>query len=433
MFRKVKGPRPLCQWHGAVGHKRSLYTSRFSPCKWVFFEQPKNNISTTIDNDNTALSLLTKSLGPSIKFFAIQKLFRNKDVRIVTIQREQDVQALLTHKATPSEVLLPHCALLVPRQPLLNIGWHDERDVEALKAQVEAKAGVAVENGCDPSLQKKARALQLQLQLRGQVPFEVIYEDDDMLAINKPPNICVHAGHTPREETVDGKLRDLGLELRLVHRLDFGTSGCLVLAKSGEAASELCELFRHTAHKAIENADNAPSGSKGVSKVYIGVVVPRDKELFYKKEQEDLLASTFIARRGKSARSCKTKYAVLCSHSPKGLVWLKMLPATGRRHQLRRLCAEQLHAPLLGETKYGRSRKVVRANQIDKKCHVKIDLVEEGEEDVETTKEQQGYLSLHCSKITVRRQGQPPIVLRAALPPHMRALRTEAECQCESL
>ena len=75
----------------------------------------------------------------------------------------------------------------------------------------------------------------------------VVYEDEDLIALNKPPGIAVQGGRKVSRH-IDGLLDALagedGERLRLVHRLDRDTSGVLLLARSARAAAFLAEAFK---------------------------------------------------------------------------------------------------------------------------------------------------------------------------------------------
>ncbi|MFM9951804.1 MAG: pseudouridine synthase [Saprospiraceae bacterium] len=89
-------------------------------------------------------------------------------------------------------------------------------------------------------------------------PFEVLFEDDELIAINKPTGILVHRTKISEDQVfVLQLLRDqIGQRIYPVHRLDRGTSGVLVFGKSGAAAGALSEQFR----------------DKGVEKNYLAIV-----------------------------------------------------------------------------------------------------------------------------------------------------------------
>ncbi|HWK44034.1 MAG TPA: RluA family pseudouridine synthase [Stellaceae bacterium] len=213
----------------------------------------------------------------------------------------------------------------------------------------------------------------------------VLYRDQDMIAINKPPGLAVQGG-TNTDKHVDGLLDALRFDAaerpRLVHRLDKDTSGVLLLARNLKAATWLTQAFREKTTRKTYWAltVGVPKPRQGRIDLAIGKATdgPRDKVV---ADAED----------GKSA---VTYYSVV-EHAGGKIAWLAMLPVTGRTHQLR-VHAAEIGTPILGDGKYGGVPEHLPGLDHVRKLH------------------------LHAHSIVVPRPGGGrPVVVTAPLPPHM--------------
>jgi len=171
-----------------------------------------------------------------------------------------------------------------------------------------------------------------------------LYEDDDVLVLNKPLGLAVQGGSGTTRH-IDGMLEVLrdaqGQRPRLVHRLDKDTAGCLLVAKTRMAAAALAKSFRSRSARKIYWALVA-----GVPKPHQGRI-----STFLAKEQRDEDSVMRIARHGEEGAShAVTYYAVVETAGP-ALAWLSLKPMTGRTHQLRAHMTHIGH-PIVGDSKY---------------------------------------------------------------------------------
>lgn len=201
-------------------------------------------------------------------------------------------------------------------------------------------------------------ALNLPEKEQTDVDLPILYEDDDVIVVNKPSGLLTHAkGGLSDEPTVAEIIRPKTSFATdtdrpgIVHRLDRDTSGLLIIAKNPESAAHLQRQFaERTAKKTyIAITDGKPKLNAAKIDLPIG--------------RNPSAPSTFrIDPNGKPAQ---TTYHVLTENDTQSLVELK--PTTGRTHQLR-VHLTHLNAPILGDRVYGKSsdcRMMLHAQKLE--------------------------------------------------------------------
>lgn len=217
----------------------------------------------------------------------------------------------------------------------------------------------------------------------------VIYEDDDLIALNKPAGLAVQGG-TKTARHIDGMLPALGEGCRLVHRLDRDTSGVLLIAKHVAAAKWAGRAFQsRRAEKIYWGITNGvPKPVAGEIKGYMAKGRLDNRFGNINEGKEVMIA---VRHGADGAKHAKTLYQVQSNAGQKA-AWVIMMPLTGRTHQLR-LHMQLLGAPIAGDPRYLTDRPMPGG------------LI--------------WQLHLHARSLEMPREGREPLKIVAELPPHM--------------
>jgi len=206
--------------------------------------------------------------------------------------------------------------------------------------RLEAGASVRVPPLPDPSDIKPKKTGNL-----GWLSDHAIYEDDELIAIDKPFGLAVQGG-TKTTRHVDGMLPE---GYRLVHRLDRDTTGVLVIAKTAAAAKWASKAFQ--GKRALKTywavTNGVPKPTAGEIKGYLA---KGQSGLEFGRRMEGREIMVAVRHGADGAKHARTLYSSVQKAGNKA-AFVVMRPLTGRTHQLR-VHMKLLGAPIAGDPKY---------------------------------------------------------------------------------
>ncbi len=184
-----------------------------------------------------------------------------------------------------------------------------------------------------------------------ELPLKILYEDADVIVVDKPAGMVVHAGAGHASGTLVnallhhfGALSGVGGDLRpgIVHRLDRDTSGVLIVARTNKAHQSLADQFR----------------DRQVEKTYLALVHGRMRQPQGRIDTpvaRDPVRRTRMTTKLSSGRPASTEYRVL--EQLQNFSFLEVHIGTGRTHQIRVHLAS-IHHPVVGDRLYGAPAKI---------------------------------------------------------------------------
>jgi 23S rRNA pseudouridine1911/1915/1917 synthase len=232
------------------------------------------------------------------------------------------------------------------------------------------------------------------------LPLAVLYNDEDLLVVEKPAGMVVHPGAGIRHGTLANALLYLlgstisnsdSLRPGIVHRLDKGTSGLLVIAKNELSHRMLAQKFK----------------SREVEKIYLSMVYGTPRQVEGRIDApigRDPINRTRMSLRSPRPRTALTDYLILEAWGDFSLLQVRI--HTGRTHQIRVHLASIGH-PVVGDTVYGARRFKITASLAKRSAIEKLN-----------------RLFLHAARLSFShpRTGQS-MTFESPLPPELEALR----------
>jgi 23S rRNA pseudouridine1911/1915/1917 synthase len=226
------------------------------------------------------------------------------------------------------------------------------------KASMQIKQTDRIEVSYPPAQSSEIKPFEMDL--------DILFEDQDIIVINKPPGLVVHPAAGHQDDTLVNALiahtDDLAMKFGeerpgIVHRLDRETSGVLVVAKNDFAQENLASQFKarevHRLYHAI--CLGQPARPQGTIQSFLArhptnrkkyaSVLDSDKKIIRDKGSDPEFGKWAV-----------THYQALKTH-PAGLSYLQLKLETGRTHQIRVHLSEMGH-PILSDDLYGSDRKL---------------------------------------------------------------------------
>ncbi len=191
--------------------------------------------------------------------------------------------------------------------------------------------------------------------------IEVIFEDEQLLVVNKPPMMTVHPTARHHRHTVIKQLEESrpGEYLSLIHRLDRETSGVLLIAKSKEADSKFKIQMEQRSRKAARAAERGETSLGEADKSYYAITwgIPPEGliDAPLDADPSPLRVKMMVAERG-AGLAARTGVTVLATTGNYALIRCDLF--TGRQHQIR-VHLSHLGTPIVGDKLYGPDERLL--------------------------------------------------------------------------
>ncbi|HHT6977694.1 TPA: RluA family pseudouridine synthase [Campylobacter jejuni] len=224
-----------------------------------------------------------------------------------------------------------------------------EKDCVQVNDKIQDKNSFKLKNGDIISIASLKLCDEIKPQFEVDFDIDVLYEDEDLLVLNKPSNLVVHGASSVKNATlvdwlIEKKytLSNLGGEIRagLVHRLDKDTSGAILIAKNNFTHQRLSEQL----------------ADKSMGRIYLALIdlpLKEDKiivEKFLMRSPSNAIKKIAIDKENKFSKNAKSAFINVVKTENLTLMAAKLF--TGRTHQIRAHLAS-LNRYILGDNLYG--------------------------------------------------------------------------------
>ncbi|WP_087703444.1 RluA family pseudouridine synthase [Campylobacter jejuni] len=224
-----------------------------------------------------------------------------------------------------------------------------EKDCVQVNDKIQDKNSFKLKNGDIISIASLKPCDEINPQFEVDFDIDVLYEDEDLLVLNKPSNLVVHGASSVKNATlvdwlIEKKytLSNLGGEIRagLVHRLDKDTSGAILIAKNNFTHQKLSEQL----------------ADKSMGRIYLALIdlpLKEDKiivEKFLMRSPSNAIKKIAIDKENKFSKNAKSAFINVVKTENLTLMAAKLF--TGRTHQIRAHLAS-LNRHILGDSLYG--------------------------------------------------------------------------------
>lgn len=224
-----------------------------------------------------------------------------------------------------------------------------EKDYVRVNDKIQDKNSFKLKNGDIISIASLKLYDEIKPQFEVDFDIDVLYEDEDLLVLNKPSNLVVHGASSVKNATlvdwlIEKKytLSNLGGEIRagLVHRLDKDTSGAILIAKNNFTHQKLSEQL----------------ADKSMGRIYLALIdlpLKEDKiivEKFLMRSPSNAIKKIAIDKENKFSKNAKSAFINIVKTENLTLMAAKLF--TGRTHQIRAHLAS-LNRHILGDSLYG--------------------------------------------------------------------------------